>query len=240
MSVRTLTRAEKEGFVGQAIGEILAPAVGVALSPMPIVAVILMLFTPKARSTGTAFAAGWVFGLIVVVGIVLLVANPADLADGEDNPSTMSSVIHLVLGLLLVLLAFKQWQGRPKGDEEPEMPKWMQSIDKITPVMAFAFGALMSGINPKNLIFDIAAGTSIAQADLSTGNAIVVLLVFTVVASSTVAGVVIWYLMAGNSAEAKLTDLKGWLTRNNAVVMAVLLLVLGVSQVGKGIGGLFA
>jgi len=50
---------------------------------------------------------------------------------------------------------------------------------------------------------------------------------------------VIWYLIAGKNAEVKLNEVKGWLTKNNAVVMAVLLLVLGVSQVGKGIGGLF-
>jgi threonine/homoserine/homoserine lactone efflux protein len=224
--------------VGQAIGEILAPAVGVALSPMPIVAVILMLFTPRARQTGPAFAVGWVLGLVVVVGLVLLLADPANLADKQNNPSTTSAFIHLVLGFGLVLLAFKEWQSRPKEGQEPEMPKWMQSIDKITPVMAVGFGALMSGLNPKNLIFDIAAGTSIAQANLSTAGQIVAMLIFVVVASVTVGGVVIWYLVAGTSAEAKLNETKTWLTRNNATVVAVLLLVLGVSQVGKGIGGL--
>jgi hypothetical protein len=34
-----------------------------------------------------------------------------------------------------------------------------------------------------------------------------------------------------------LDRLREWLTRNNAVVMAVLLLVLGVALIGKGIGG---
>src|SRR5215211_7451266 len=153
---------------------------------MPIVAVILMLFTPKARSTGPAFAIGWVVGLVVVVGLVLLLADPANLADSEDESSTASSVIHLVLGLGLILLAAKQWQGRPKAGAEPEMPKWMQSIDKITPPLAFGFGALMSGLNPKNLIFDVAAGTSIAQANLSTGGQIVALIVFVLIASVTV------------------------------------------------------
>jgi hypothetical protein len=36
--------------MGQAIGEILPLAVGVALSPVPIIAIILMLGTPRARS----------------------------------------------------------------------------------------------------------------------------------------------------------------------------------------------
>ena len=83
------------------------------------------------------------------------------------------------------------------------------------------------------------AATSIAQADTSTGGRIPALIVFVLIASVTVGGVVIWYLIAGKSAAAKLNEVKGWLMRNNAVVMAVLLLVLGVSQAGKGISGLF-
>jgi hypothetical protein len=55
----------------QAVGGLLPSAVGVALSPVPIIAVILMLATPRARSTGSAFAIGWVAGLVVVSVIVL-------------------------------------------------------------------------------------------------------------------------------------------------------------------------
>jgi len=224
--------------MGQAIGDILAPAIGVAVSPVPIIAVILMLFTPRAKQTGPAFAIGWVAGIIVLVGLILILADPANLADKQDNPSTASAIIHLVLGVLLVLLAIKQWKGRPKEGVEPEMPKWMQSIDKVSPLVALGLGAFLSTLNPKNLLLDISAATSIAQAGLSTGGQIVALLVFTIIASVSVAGVVIWYLVAGKSAEVKLNELKGWLTRNNAVVMAVLLGVLGVSQIGNGIGGL--
>ncbi len=46
--------------MGQAIGDLLPAAIGVAISPVPIIAIILMLGTPKARSNGPAFAAGWV------------------------------------------------------------------------------------------------------------------------------------------------------------------------------------
>jgi hypothetical protein len=40
--------------MGQAIGDLLPSAVGVAISPVPIIAVILMLGTPRARSNGPA------------------------------------------------------------------------------------------------------------------------------------------------------------------------------------------
>ena len=53
-----------------AIGEILPLAIGIAISPLPIIAVILMLTTPKARTNGPAFLAGWLLGLVVVAGVV--------------------------------------------------------------------------------------------------------------------------------------------------------------------------
>ena len=50
-------------MLGEVIGDLLPSAVGVALSPVPIVAVILMLGTPRARTNGPMFAVGWVAGL---------------------------------------------------------------------------------------------------------------------------------------------------------------------------------
>jgi hypothetical protein len=61
--------------MGQAIGQLLPGAIGVALSPVPIIGVILMLSTQRARVTGPAFAAGWVIGIVAVSVIVLLVAG---------------------------------------------------------------------------------------------------------------------------------------------------------------------
>ena len=56
--------------MGPAIGDMLPFAIGVALSPVPIVAVILMLFSARARQNGPAFLGGWLAG---VAGVVLMV-----------------------------------------------------------------------------------------------------------------------------------------------------------------------
>jgi len=58
--------------VGDVIGDILPMAVGVAVSPVPIAAVIVMLFTPKAKTNAPAFMIGWIVGLLLVGGIVLI------------------------------------------------------------------------------------------------------------------------------------------------------------------------
>ena len=79
--------------MGQAIGDLLPSAIGVALSPVPIIAVILMLGTPRARSNGPAFAVGWVLGMVIVSVIVLLVAGDSD--DPDSGSSTAVDVIKL-------------------------------------------------------------------------------------------------------------------------------------------------
>ncbi len=182
---------DREGvLVGQAIGDILPSAVGVALSPLPIIAVILMLGTPRARTNGPAFAAGWVVGLVVVSVIVLLVASGAD--DPDSGASTSVDVIKLLLGVLFLFLALKQWQGRPQPGVTPTMPKWMAAIDSFTPGKSFGFGAALSAVNPKNLALTLAAAASIAQAGLDGGESAIAVAVFVVLGSLTVAGPVVF------------------------------------------------
>jgi threonine/homoserine/homoserine lactone efflux protein len=125
--------------VGQAIGNVLPLALGVALSPIPIVAVVLTLATPRGKVNGPAFVLGWIVGLAVVGTIVLLVAGGISASSG-GQPKTWVSVLKLVLGLLLVLVAVRQWHGRPHGDAEPQLPDWMKAIDTFTPVKALRAG----------------------------------------------------------------------------------------------------
>lgn len=47
-------------MLNQAIGDLLPAAVAVALSPIPIIAVVLVLGAPAARTTGPMFALGWI------------------------------------------------------------------------------------------------------------------------------------------------------------------------------------
>ena len=100
--------------MGQAIGQVLPLAVGVALSPVPIIAVVLMLVTPRAAANGAAFVLGWLIGIRAVGTVVLLIASPAD-ASTSGGPATWTNVLKLVLGVLLVLVALREWRGRPRG-----------------------------------------------------------------------------------------------------------------------------
>ncbi|UUT36729.1 GAP family protein [Microbacterium elymi] len=132
------------------------------------------------------------------------------------------------------MLALRQWRGRPKGDALPALPKWMQAIDTVTFPVALGLGFLLSALNPKNLIMAVGAGMSIGSASLNGGAIVVVIVVFTIIAACTVGVPVIAYLLAADTLRGPLDALRGWLVKENAVIMAILL-VIGVSMIGKGL-----
>ena len=225
--------------MGSAIGQILPLAIGVAISPVPIIAVILMLFSARAKVNGPAFAIGWVIGIAAVTAVALLIGNASGASTSGTASDTMSWV-KLVLGVLLLLAALRQLRSHPASGEEPPVPKWMTGIDAFTTGKAFGLGALLSALNPKNLALGLSAGASIAQAGIPAGQQWGTALIFVAISSVTVALPVIYYLLGGASAARTLDSWKAWLQHNNATVMAVLFIVFGFVLIGQAIQTLSA
>ena len=221
--------------MGQVIGDLLPLAVAVAVSPIPIIAAILMLLSPRARSTSLGFLLGWLVGIIAAVVVFTLLGSLIATGD-DDAPAPVAGIIKIVLGALLVLLALGQWRKRPKPGQEPALPPWMAAIDSMKPAASAGLGFLLAAVNPKNLMMAAAAGVTIGGSQLSGGADVAAIVVYVVLAASTVAIPVIAFLIAAAALRPRLDALRVWLVANNATVMAVLLLVIGVVTIGKGIG----
>ena len=220
--------------MGSVIGEILPLAVGIAISPVPIIAVTLMLLSPRAKATSVGFLLGWLFGIIVAIVLFTLLLSVLPQRDDSDS-SPVTAVIKIILGALLLLLAAKQWRGRPAEGEQAAMPKWMSAVDSMTAGRALGLGFLLSAVNPKNLLLAISAGVIIGGSNLGLGDTAIVIVVFVMIAGCSVLIPVIANLIAAARMAGPLDSLRGWLVDNNATIMAVLLLVIGVSVIGKGI-----
>lgn len=222
--------------MGAAIGQILPLAVGVALSPVPIIAVALMLMSQRARLNGPLFVIGWLVGLAVIGVVVLAVAGPGD-ASSHGKPATWVSVLKLVLGLLLLLLAVRQWRDRPRPGHEVEAPKWMGSIEHFTPGKAAGAGAVLSGANPKNLLLAVGAAAAIAQTGIGSGDQAIAYVVFALIATVGVATPVVMFFALGDRSQRILAGLRDWMGQHNAVIMAVICLIIGAKLIGDAIGG---
>jgi threonine/homoserine/homoserine lactone efflux protein len=218
----------------EALGNVLAEAVGILISPLPIVAVILMLFTARGKANSLAFLAGWIGGLVVLGAIVLTVSDAADVSSNSDA-SDGSGGVQIAIGVVLILLAFRRWRSRPQHGETPTPPKWMARIDGLHPFAALVLGVLFAAINPKNLLLGAAAAVQVGQAGLSTTDTVITWAIFVLIASVGVLIPVLYRLVRGEHAQATLDRAKAWLEMNNAAVMAVLFLVFGAKILGDGL-----
>jgi hypothetical protein len=220
--------------MGRGIGEVLTFGAGVAISPAGIIAVILVLFSRRARVNGPLFLLGWVAALGAVSAVVYVISDQSN-AGSSDTSSDSVSWLKIALGVTFLLLARREFRKRPKDGVEPEMPKWMKRVDGLTPVQALGLGAGLGAANPKNLALAVGAAAGLGQLGLSIADAVVSLIVFVIVGSLTIALPVAYHLIGGDKSKAQLEDLKDWLAAHNEAVMAVLFVVFGVALIAKGI-----
>jgi threonine/homoserine/homoserine lactone efflux protein len=222
--------------VGAAIGQVLAFAVGVALVPIPIIAVVLILATPRGRSNGLAFVAGWIVGLTLATTIMLLLAGGTD-ASEQGQPATWVDVLKLILGGALLIVAARQWRRRPRAGEETELPGWSRALDRFTAGRSAALGVGLSALNPKNLLFVAAAASAIAQVGADLADQAVAVAVFVVVGTAGVGIPVAVYLVMGERSQTFLGELKQWMSQNNATIIAVLCVAIAAKLIGDAITG---
>ncbi len=215
-----------------AIGHVLPLAVVVALSPGPIIAVVVVLLGPGGRRSGVALLAGRVLGVVLVVALFTLFAEAIALI---GVPPLVEALLQLVIGAVLLAVGIGTLSSRT--DASPP-PRWMASLGGLTAPRAFGFALVLSIANPKELAMGAATGLVIGGLSPDPGPALTVGVVYTVIASLGVAVPVAVAVAMGPRAEAMLTRIRVWLERNNAVLMAILLLVFGAILLGQGLSGL--
>jgi hypothetical protein len=220
--------------MSNSISEVLTYAVAVAISPVPIIAVILMLFSARARVNGRMFLAGWVVAAGGVSAIAYVLADAGDAATDSTTADTISWG-QIAIGAFFLFVAARQWRSRPAPGAQPDMPKWMAGIDSFSPGKSFTLALLLAGVNPKNLLLSVSAGAALAKVGPTTSEAIAAWIVYVVLASITIAGPVVYYLLGGDRAKAVLDEMKEWLAVHNAAVMTVLFVVFGVKFIAEGL-----
>ena len=167
---------------------------------------------------------------------MLVFAGVADASEAGE-PATWVNLLLLGLGLLLLALAVKQWRGRPRAGEETPAPRWMRTVDDFTVAKAAGAGFALSALNPKNVLLTVAAAAEIAEVGLPGRPADRRGVGFVVIASAGVMTPLVLSLALGDRSRELLDGLRGWMARNNAVIMSVLFLLIGAKLIGDAVAG---
>jgi hypothetical protein len=190
--------------LGPAVGDVLPLAAAIALFPIPVLVVILMLFSPGGVANVVGFLLGWITGLAAVVVVAAALTTGVD--EGADAAANETiGWVRVIIGLVLLAFALKKWFGRPDVNSDPELPGWMRTIDTFSPVKAVGAGLALTVLNPKNVALAVGAGTAVGAPGLSTKEATSVALIFLAVATLGVATPPGYYAIGGSRARATST-----------------------------------
>ena len=143
--------------MAQGISEVLTYAIGVAISALAIIAVILMLFSSRAKANGLMFVLGWVVALAVVSGVAYVISDAGNVSTSTTAADTVSWG-QIVFGVLFLLLAGRSWRNRPEPGAVTEMPKWMAGIDSFAPGRLSGWVCCWPGRTPRTSCWRSAPG----------------------------------------------------------------------------------
>jgi hypothetical protein len=221
--------------MGEIFVNMLPYAIGIAISPVPVITVILTLFSARARANGPSFLLGWAIGIAIPAAVILMLAIRTK-GDEPLPPSYTASILRVALGLALLVFAIRQWSQRHKPSSKPLL---MKVVDSITPWKALLVGFLFADVtNPKNIALTIGGCMEISTSR-SFSEMAFMLSLFVMISSAGVALPVILYLLGGESSRNTMEGWKQWLVLHKKGVMAILFIIFGLSLIVKGTAGLF-
>jgi hypothetical protein len=221
------------GSWGSVLSALIPLALVVAISPLTIIPAVLVLEAPRPRPSSLAFLGGWLFGLGALTA--LFVAGSGVLGGMHKSPPAWESWLRVVLGSALILFGVYRWLTR---QSHTESPKWMRSFATISPRRAAMTGLVLTLVRLDVLVMCFVAGLDIGTRQLSGLAELICAAIFVAVAASTVAIPILAYAAAGHRLDDTLSRLKAWMDKNNAALLAAILVLIGLMLVYKGIHAL--
>jgi threonine/homoserine/homoserine lactone efflux protein len=220
------------------VGGLLPLALVVAISPTTITVVILILLSGRRRLVSVAFAIGYTLGIAIATTALLALGGVAGLSNGQPSEGAVAW-LQLVVGVLLLLYGLQQWTKRPQAGDEIPVPKWMTAVEDLTVVKSLLVSLVLSALRPKNVLMFAAATVTIAAGYLPVYQDVIAIAIFTLISASTVFVLVLVALVRREQIYPTLTKLKAWLQLKNRAMMSVVLVLVGVVEIGKGLDGIF-
>jgi hypothetical protein len=221
------------GSWGSVLSGLIPLALVIAISPLSIIPAVLVLQAPRPRPSSLAFLAGWLFGLAALTA--LFVAGSGVLGGMHKSPPTWASWLRLALGSALIVFGIYRWLTRHRHTESPA---WMRSFATISPTRAGITGLALVVVRFDVLVMCLVAGLAIGTSQLSVAGELICAAFFVAVSASTVATPVLAYAAAGHRLDDTLARLKDWMEKNNAALLAAILVLIGLMVLYNGIQAL--
>lgn len=220
----------------QAIGVGLPAALAVALSPLPIIGIVLILSGNHGGRNGALFAAGWIAGVTLVSTIAWVAFSGAD--EPDSTSAALADWLRVFAGAALIAFGVRKWLSRPRVGDDIEVPAWMETLQDAGPGHALRLGGLLAGANPKNFVLAASATAAMIETGAHGTDLAIAAGAFILLCSSTVIGAVVLHAVGGRQAAAFLEAVREYMVAHSATIMVIILVILGANVLGGGLYGL--
>jgi hypothetical protein len=214
--------------------------IGSAVVPLHIIMIILVLTSDRQP---IAKALAFVGGMTLVrigqgIFFGLIFRGSADASASSEGSGWVVSTLLLVLGLLLLIAAFKTWRNEPDADDPP--PRWLTMMDGISPLGAFGIGAGLILIGAKLWVFTLGAIGTIGDGQIGQPAGAFMFLLYVLLAESLLLAPIAVRALFPEQADAWLNGMSAWLEKYNRPIVMTVSFIFGCFFLYKGISGFFA
>lgn len=224
--------------MGNVIVELLPILAGATLVPIyPIIALIL-LQSEDGLLKATAILVGNVLIRLTQWFLLDLLFETATDHYAEEGSNLITATLLLLLGILLLIKAYKSW--RKESDPEEELPKWMSAFSGLTALKAAGVGALYVLVSPKQWVFTLSAISTIGEAKLTGLAPFGLYLFFTLAAQIFVLIPIVALAVAPQQATKPIKGIYSWLVKYNQTIILIVSLIFGLWFLIKGIAAFLA
>jgi hypothetical protein len=203
-----------------------------SISPSTIVVFILMLASTRATANAAAFLIGWSVSLVIVFAASYALGGVRFTPHGSVR--TAIDVIEILLGVVLLAMAARQWQRRDIPRTGSGLTKKLTAhLGHLNPWQASVIGVLQQ---PWTLTAALAV--VLVRHHSAVAIALVAFLVFTVVSTATVGLIFLYFARRHGEAEAHLTALRDRVVAAGPTIFAVVTFAVGIFLAIDGILGI--
>ncbi len=213
--------------------EALVYAVGVAISPVAVAAVLWLLTCPRAVANAISFLVGWTFVVAAATVVLVLLVDQAGLTDSDP---LWISLAELVIGAAFLLAGLAVW--RQRHDRQPGSVPWVSAVDAFTMARSAGLGVVLSAANPKVVALSLGAAFALMQADTEAGVAAKTIVLYSVIGAAGVSIPVALYLSAPHRVSSLLARLRSWLSRHETTILTTLGVLIGATFLVDGLDNL--
>jgi cytochrome b561 len=199
----------------------------ISLEPIPLTTFIVVLASKNGVRKGAAFLFGWLASLAIVIALTIV-------ATGDKPPKTNSApslaalAFKILAGVVLLLIALRQYRRLGKPKPPKKTPKWQTGVDNMSLWFALALGPLTQ---PWGLV---AVGiATITEAKLSSWQDYIAIVLFCLVSTSTYLVMEVYAGFRPARTQALLAQIRNWIETHRDQVIIVGSIVLGFYLIGK-------